>query len=90
MQVRKSRAVQRSARSRSSTPTVAVVGYTNAGKSSLVSRLARCDISVQDRCGHFTFWYKINAMLGACSLCRLLHTHVIALRQSLWILAHGR
>ncbi len=34
---------------RSDTPTVAIVGYTNAGKSSLFRRLTRADVLVEDR-----------------------------------------
>ncbi len=43
------RATQRKARKRSQTPTVAVVGYTNAGKSTLLNRLTDAGVLVEDR-----------------------------------------
>ncbi|KAL4437274.1 hypothetical protein ABPG75_004413 [Micractinium tetrahymenae] len=49
-QVRKTRAVQRAARRRSGKPQVALVGYTNAGKSSLMAALAkRSGVVAEDR-----------------------------------------
>ncbi|PSC73950.1 GTP-binding chloroplastic [Micractinium conductrix] len=49
-QVRKTRAVQRAARQRSGKPQVAIVGYTNAGKSSLLEALSGAgDVGVEDR-----------------------------------------
>lgn len=48
-QVRRTRALQRAGRRRLGKPVVAVVGYTNAGKSSLVNALARADVGVEDR-----------------------------------------
>lgn len=48
-QVRRTRTVQRAARRRSGKPVIAVVGYTNAGKSSLVGALAKADVGVEDR-----------------------------------------
>ena len=47
-EMKKSRDVQRSNRSRSGTASVAIVGYTNAGKSSLMNRLTDADVMVQD------------------------------------------
>jgi len=46
--VRKQRATQRKDRQRSDTATAAVVGYTNAGKSTLLNRLANSDIMEAD------------------------------------------
>jgi GTP-binding protein HflX len=43
------RAVQRKARERSATPVVALAGYTNAGKSTLLNALTDADVSVDDR-----------------------------------------
>jgi GTP-binding protein HflX len=48
-QLAKTRATQRKARKRRSFPTVALVGYTNAGKSTLLNRLTRADALVEDR-----------------------------------------
>ncbi|GAB4821475.1 hypothetical protein N2152v2_008521 [Parachlorella kessleri] len=48
-EVRRTRAVQRAARRRSGKAVVAVVGYTNAGKSSLVNALSKADVGVEDR-----------------------------------------
>ncbi|GMH43849.1 hypothetical protein BSKO_11783 [Bryopsis sp. KO-2023] len=47
-QVRKTRAVQRQGRLKGNVPMVAVVGYTNAGKSTLVSRLTKKDLEQDD------------------------------------------
>ena len=43
------RAVQRKARERSAAPVVALAGYTNAGKSTLLNALTDADVSVNDR-----------------------------------------
>jgi GTP-binding protein HflX len=45
----KRRAVQRKARGRSAAPVVALAGYTNAGKSTLLNALTDADVSVNDR-----------------------------------------
>ncbi|MFP3914117.1 MAG: GTPase HflX [Actinomycetota bacterium] len=42
-------ATQRKARKRSAAPHVALVGYTNAGKSTLLNRLTRAEVLTQDR-----------------------------------------
>ncbi|PZS10812.1 MAG: GTPase HflX [Acidimicrobiales bacterium] len=42
------RTTQRQSRRRSQTPSVAIAGYTNAGKSSLLNRLTDADVLVQD------------------------------------------
>jgi GTP-binding protein HflX len=47
-EVRRTRDLQRHARSRVPFPSVALVGYTNAGKSTLFNRLTRSDVVAQD------------------------------------------
>jgi GTPase len=47
--VKRTRAVQRAERERAETPTVALVGYTNAGKSTLLNALTDAEVSVRDR-----------------------------------------
>lgn len=47
--VRKQREQSRRARQRATLPTIALVGYTNAGKSTLFNYLARSDVYVADR-----------------------------------------
>lgn len=48
-QVQKTRSVQRAARTRAGVPVVALVGYTNTGKSSLLSMLSGSVIQAADR-----------------------------------------
>ena len=47
--LRVTRTTQRKARRRSGLPTAALVGYTNAGKSSLLNRLTGAEVLVEDR-----------------------------------------
>jgi GTP-binding protein HflX len=47
--VRKSRDVQHARREKASIPRAAIVGYTNAGKSSLLNALARAQVLVEDK-----------------------------------------
>src|SRR5437764_281239 len=42
--VKRTRAVQRSQRERAATPTIALVGYTNAGKSTLLNALTDAEV----------------------------------------------
>jgi GTP-binding protein HflX len=48
-ELRKQRATRRKSRERSETPTVALAGYTNVGKSTLLNRLTDAGVSVNDR-----------------------------------------
>lgn len=48
-EVRLQREVQRSARIRSGIPTFAIVGYTNAGKSTLLNAMTKADVLVEDK-----------------------------------------
>lgn len=47
--VRRHRAQYRARRKDTETPVVSLVGYTNAGKSTLLNRLARADVTAEDR-----------------------------------------
>ncbi len=48
-QVKKQRQTQRKSRYRNGTPTFALVGYTNAGKSSVFNRLTKADVLAKDQ-----------------------------------------
>ena len=48
-EVRKHRAIQREGRQRHQWPVVAIVGYTNAGKSSLLNRLTKAGVLAEDK-----------------------------------------
>ncbi|HEV2998646.1 MAG TPA: GTPase HflX [Solirubrobacteraceae bacterium] len=50
--VRSTRAVMRAERERAALPTVALAGYTNAGKSTLMNALTGADVAVRDRLFH--------------------------------------
>jgi GTP-binding protein HflX len=50
--VKGTRAVQRAERERAALPTIALVGYTNAGKSTLLNGLTGAEVSVRDRLFH--------------------------------------
>src|SRR5215210_4285740 len=50
--VRSTRAVQRAERERAHLPSVALAGYTNAGKSTLLNRMTGAEVSVRDRLFH--------------------------------------
>jgi len=51
-QVRSSRAVMRAERERAALPLIAIAGYTNAGKSTLLNALTGADVGVRDRLFH--------------------------------------
>ena len=48
-QVRKQRATQRKQRQQSLTPVIAIVGYTNAGKSTLLHTLTQAEVLIEDK-----------------------------------------
>lgn len=48
-QVEKSREIQKQARQRSEIPTFALIGYTNAGKSTLLNALTQANVFVEDK-----------------------------------------
>jgi GTP-binding protein HflX len=50
--VKGTRAVQRAERERAALPTIALVGYTNAGKSTLLNAMTGAEVSVRDRLFH--------------------------------------
>ena len=73
----KTRATQRKARRRRELPTISLVGYTNAGKSTLLNRLTHADALVEDRlfstlaCSSRAARSRSSATpSGSCGVCR--------------------
>ncbi|MCB1111116.1 MAG: GTPase HflX [Chlamydiales bacterium] len=48
-EVRANRIIQRSSRQRSEIPTFAIIGYTNAGKSTLLKKLTEAEVFIEDK-----------------------------------------
>ena len=48
-EIRKQRQIQRKARQRSHIPTFAIIGYTNAGKSTLLNALTKAEVFIEDK-----------------------------------------
>lgn len=95
----RTRATQRKARQRRAIPTVALVGYTNAGKSTLTNRLTDADVLVEDRLFSTldTTTRRLRLPGGETVLCsdtvgfvrRLPHELVEAFRSTLAEVAHA-
>ena len=66
--VRRTRALHRGARERVPYPIVALVGYTNAGKSTLFNRLARADVPAKDM-----LFATLDPTMRAIDLSRVSH-----------------
>jgi len=95
----RTRATQRKARQRRSIPTIALVGYTNAGKSTLTNRLTDADVLVENRLFSTldTTTRRLRLPGGETVLCsdtvgfvrRLPHELVEAFRSTLAEVAHA-